>query len=51
MYYNEKFIDGDWYFKRTPKGEWRLFTRAMLLGKLEEGQILIDILSDKHKKW
>jgi len=45
MYYNEKFIDGDWYFKTNPKQEWKLFTRGMLLGKLADRQTLIDVLT------
>ncbi len=44
MYYNEELINGDWYFKTTPKGKWKLFTREMLLGKLEDKQVLINIL-------
>jgi len=34
MYYIEECVDGEWYYKHTPKGKWKLFTREMLLQKI-----------------
>ena len=35
MYYKEEFIDGEWYYKNRPLGRWHLFTREMLINKIE----------------
>ena len=36
MYYEEKLINGYWYYRRVPKGNWRAFSLEMNCKKMTE---------------
>jgi hypothetical protein len=35
VFYEEKLIDGVWYWRTSPDGEWILFTQEKYIAKLE----------------
>jgi hypothetical protein len=42
MYYREKIIDGVYYCKHTPKGEWTALSNKVLTSKIIALQKLVD---------
>lgn len=50
MYYVEKEIDGRWYFKATPNGDWHEFTTEHYCRKISELMLQIEKLNKDDDK-
>lgn len=48
MYYEEKLIEGVWYWRGTPNGEWTQFSSQKLHAKIASLESIIDSLMLEH---
>lgn len=50
MFYQEKWINGELYYKNTPKGKWYKYTKEQYIRRLINKEEEILLLKDKLKQ-